>query len=212
MKVEMGESLFYSWLRHVKQCQIVQSNWKASSQWPLRHQLENEALMQASDAFFYDKYGYRIYKKNSSLPQLLKQGEIDVLGISIQDTGYRIYAVDVAFHEDGLNYGNREKTVTTVIKKYFRAVMSLYGYFDIKEGQIIFASPKIHMCSINDITPCLPDIDALLKEHGLDFEIRLISNGDFKSQVLDPILIASRGISDSSELFLRSYQLYKMFS
>lgn len=68
------------------------------------------------------------------------------------------------------------------------------------------------MCSINDITPCLPDIDALLKEHGLDFEIRLISNGDFKSQVLDPILIASRGISDSSELFLRSYQLYKMFS
>ena len=28
MKIEMGESLFYSWLRHVKDCQIVQTNWK----------------------------------------------------------------------------------------------------------------------------------------------------------------------------------------
>lgn len=107
--------------------------------------------MQASDAFFYDKYGYRIYKKNSSLPQLLKQGEIDVLGISIKDTGYRIYAVDVAFHEDGLNYGDREKTVTTVIKKYFRAAMSLYGYFDIKEGQIISLRLKF-ICAVSMIS------------------------------------------------------------
>ena len=35
MKIEMGESLFYSWLRHVKECQIVQTNWKVSSQWQL---------------------------------------------------------------------------------------------------------------------------------------------------------------------------------
>lgn len=27
MKIEMGESLFYSWLRHVKECQIVQTSW-----------------------------------------------------------------------------------------------------------------------------------------------------------------------------------------
>lgn len=38
MKIEMGESLFYSWLRHVKECQIVQTNWKASPQWQLQHE------------------------------------------------------------------------------------------------------------------------------------------------------------------------------
>lgn len=32
MKIEMGESLFYSWLRHVKECQIVQTNWKVSAE------------------------------------------------------------------------------------------------------------------------------------------------------------------------------------
>ena len=37
MKLEMGESLFYSWLRHVKGCQIVQTNWKISSSWQRKH-------------------------------------------------------------------------------------------------------------------------------------------------------------------------------
>jgi len=212
MKVEMGESLFYSWLRHVKECQVVQTNWKASSQWQLRHQKACEDLMLASEEFFHDKYGYRIYKKNNSLPQLLKQGEIDVLGIAIQNDGYRIHAVDVAFHEGGLNYGNREKTVANIIKKCLRTAMCLYGYFNVKEGEIIFASPKIHICSIDDLTPCLADIHTLLNDHGLSFTVRLLANGEFEDAVLKPILIASKGISDSSELFLRSYQLWRMFS
>ena len=31
MKIEMGESLIYSWLRHEKHCQLTQKNWKASA-------------------------------------------------------------------------------------------------------------------------------------------------------------------------------------
>ena len=30
MKIEIGESLCYSYLRHVKRCWLVQSNWKVS--------------------------------------------------------------------------------------------------------------------------------------------------------------------------------------
>ncbi len=44
MKIEMGESLFYSWLRHVKACQIVQTNWKVSQHWELKHEAEIEAM------------------------------------------------------------------------------------------------------------------------------------------------------------------------
>ena len=51
MKIEMGESLFYSWLRHVKECQIVQTNWKPSSQW-LAQNKDAENLMSVSDSFF----------------------------------------------------------------------------------------------------------------------------------------------------------------
>ena len=45
MKIEMGESLFYSWLRHVKECQIVQTNWKVSSNWELLHDEEIHKLL-----------------------------------------------------------------------------------------------------------------------------------------------------------------------
>ena len=43
MKIEIGESLMSSWLRHVKHCQIVQSNWKPSvTTW----KLHNEELVK----------------------------------------------------------------------------------------------------------------------------------------------------------------------
>lgn len=35
MKIEVGESLLLSWLQHIKECQIVQTNWKASNKWQL---------------------------------------------------------------------------------------------------------------------------------------------------------------------------------
>lgn len=31
MKIEIGESLILSWLKHVNNCQIVQLNWKPST-------------------------------------------------------------------------------------------------------------------------------------------------------------------------------------
>lgn len=37
MKIEVGESLLLSWLKHIKKCQIVQTNWKASSKWELKN-------------------------------------------------------------------------------------------------------------------------------------------------------------------------------
>ena len=33
MKIEMGESLLQSYLKHVKNCLISQTNWKTSSNW-----------------------------------------------------------------------------------------------------------------------------------------------------------------------------------
>jgi len=80
MKIEMGEFLFYSWLRHTKECQVVQTNWKVSPQWQLQHEDELSVLMQIMDGHFSDKYGYKIYKKSPSLSQLIQQGECDAVG------------------------------------------------------------------------------------------------------------------------------------
>jgi hypothetical protein len=212
MKIEMGESLFYSWLRHVKECQIVQTNWKASSQWQLQHADELLELMQNTDKHFNEKYGYAIYKKNSSLSQLLQQGECDAVGISVQDGSMRVYAIDVAFHESGLNYGSREETVMKVIAKNLRTAMCLYGFMGSRDAEIVFASPKINPAILSDLEPCIEDINALLKRQHFDFTVRVIANDDFNESVLKPILLVSEGVADTSELFIRSYQMYKMFS
>ena len=72
MKIEMGESLFYSWLRHVKECQVVQTNWKPSRSWQLIGEEELKRFISITDELFQNKYGYGIYK-NNSLSQLLTQ-------------------------------------------------------------------------------------------------------------------------------------------
>lgn len=212
MKIEMGESLFYSWLRHVKDCQIVQTNWKPSPNWELHHEAALQQILDWSNQLFSAKYGYKIFKQNASLLQILRQGECDVLGIGVHENGFRYYAVDVAFHEDGLNYGTKDETVMKVVSKCIRTAICLVGYLGVRDAEIIFASPKINPSILSAVEPCLLDANKLLRQLGYDFELRLIANEDFRSAVLKPILMASEGIADTSELFIRSYQMFKMFS
>ena len=212
MKIEMGESLFYSWLRHVKECQIVQTNWKVSSQWQLSNADALKELMALVDNHYSQKHGYAIFKRNASLSQLLQQGECDVLGISIQPDDMKYYAVDVAFHEAGLNYGSRDTTVMKVLEKCARTAFCLHGYLSTREAEIIFASPKINPAVLSDLTPCIAEMNELFANSGYDFTFRIIANEEYNDLVLKPILLVSDGIADTSELFLRSYQMYKMFS
>ena len=130
----------------------------------------------------------------------------------MSDSGMKIYAIDVAFHESGLNYGDRQETVVRVIKKFVRTALCLIGYFGVTQGEIIFASPKIHNAIVNDLEPCIIDINSLFLENSYNFTARVIANDDFEELVLKPILIASDGVSDTSELFMRGYQLIKMYS
>ena len=207
MKIEMGESLFYSWLRHVKDCQIVQTNWTTSTQWILSHQDELEAVMTETADYFFQKYGYSIYKRTSSLSQLLQQAECDAIGISVSGESRKVFAVDVAFHEGGLNYGDKRTTTIKIIAKCLRTAMCIYGFLDTKEAEIIFASPKIHNAVLIMLTPHIGEMQEIMNSKGFGFRFRLIANEDFRRQVLDPILLASNGIADTNELFLRSYQL-----
>lgn len=208
----MGESLFYSWLRHVKECQMVQTNWKVSPQWNLRHEDEIFLMMNSVDEHFRSKYGYDIFKNNNSLLQVIKQGECDVLGVSVENQICKYYAVDVAFHTNGLNYGEKNVTIMKVISKSIRTAMCLYGYFEDKNAEVIFASPKINPALLNELAHCIDDLNILFKMNGFGFTVRVIANEDFNSSVLQPILLISEGVSDTSELFIRSYQMFTMFS
>lgn len=212
MKIEMGESLFYSWLRHVKECQLVQTNWKVSAQWELYHEEELQHLLKTVEEHFQEKYRYKIFKKNSSMSQIIQQGECDVLGIAVNNEENVFYAVDVAFHEAGLNYGSKEETVMKVLAKSVRTAICLYGYMNTRTAELIFASPKINPAIMEELLPCINDLNNMFRFEGYEFSVRIIANNAFNEQVLQPILLVSHGIADTSELFIRSYQMYRMFS
>jgi len=211
----MGESLIYSWLRHIKGCQLVQTNWKPSPSWKIHDEEGLEKLFDATRHHFKSVRGYDVFK-NSSCSQLIKQAEIDVLGISSGDQSFDVYAVDVAFHESGLNYGSKKETIERVIKKLARAAICVSGFFDISNGKhifgkLIFASPKIQDSLIGDLELCVADLNDLLHNNGFCFKAQVLANNAFYKQVMEPILMTSSSVSDTSELFMRAYQLRKMF-
>lgn len=214
MKIEIGESLIASWLKHIKQCKIVEINWKASmTKWELMNNQAIDYLMRESQKYFYDKYGYNVYKGTTSYKQLIQQAEIDVLGINFSENNkQKIYAVDVAFHENGLSYGGKEETVTRVIKKIIRTVMCIYGCFGYTDGTVVFASPKINNATYELLIEGIKEVIIFLSKLGFNYEIELLANNDFKSRVLDPVLDVASNSSDNNELFIRSVQLINLFS
>jgi len=76
MKIEVGESLLLSWLRHVKECQLTQLNWKASTKWKLHNEDVLERIMQATSEWYLKKTGISLHKKTSSLKQSISRSDM----------------------------------------------------------------------------------------------------------------------------------------
>lgn len=202
MKIEMGESLIYSWLRHIKQCQITQLNWKVSDKWEHQPIGDLENIINEIQNRFGNPFGdYR------TINQLIKSSEIDVIGFDFNNNN--LYGVDVAFHSNGLNYRDN---VSNVTKKLLRTLLIFEIYFDTKfDKTVVFATPKINpneQSKLNDRLVLLKDF---IDEFGLETKIEIISNKQFEDEILNPTLSLSNDVADTSELFLRSYQLTQMF-
>lgn len=210
MKIEMGESLILSWLKHIKNCQLVQLNWTVSPKWSFQNKDIIAELMNKTNDLFSTKYGYDVFK-NNSLEQLISQSEADAVGISFDENGAHIYAVDIAFHESGLNYGSREETVSRVVKKCIRTAMCILGCYNIPYGDIVFASPKITPAVYNDLMATVDDINGVLQNMGIEYDVHILANESFNNEILLPVTQVANNVSDTSELFMRGLQLFNLF-
>jgi len=213
MKIEMSESLLYTWLRHIKGCQLVQANWKKPSlSWEMKNEDTINTLMSSYIDLLRKNYNKRLYKRKVSVPQLLLQSEIDVLGASFDGDTPNLYAIDVNFDELESSYNDIDKTIVKVAQKILTTVMFLYGHFDKKTGDIIFAFPKIDESIISPLDKLISDIQNLLYKFDLTYNIRIIANDDFYDKIMQPVINASKFANDSKDLFMRSIQIYNLFS
>lgn len=211
MKIEAGESLVYSWMRHVMKCQIVQTNWKTSPSWELSNVDELESLFDEISDYFFDNHGIEVFKK-SGLRQALQQVECDVIGTSGGEGGIELYAAEVAFHESGLNYGSKDVTIAKVLSKMARIALCLMGYFGATTGAILFASPKINPAVLDLLDEHVAKLERMFQSHGLGFAFMIVANDDFSDEILGPVLKLGSVVADTSELFMRCYQLFSMYS
>ena len=205
MKVEIGESLGYSFLRHVKQCWLVQTNWKASDNWPKRlkdDELERE-FVAVRDKLEDPGSAYQgTFKGTTTGKQFLRQAEIDIVGVQLDGT---IHAVEVAFHEDGLHYSGN--TGNNVLKKMLRTMLVLRAYHPSDTKQhIYFAAPKV----TPKIQQDLKEVFEWLRRKYPDVKWQLLTNDDFVSKLLKPTLKAAKDVADTSELFMRSAKLLEL--
>ena len=205
MKVEIGESLGYSFLRHVKKCWLVQTNWKASERWPMR--LDSEALEQEFVAIQKNLEssgsGFAgTLKGTATGKQFLRQAEIDIVGVRLDGS---IYAVEVTFHEDGLHYSGN--TANNVMKKMLRTMLILRAYHPSDtERHIYFAAPKV----APKIQQNLQGVFEWLRQKYPAVKWYLLTGDDFANKLLVPTLDKAKGVADTSELFMRSVKLLEL--
>lgn len=129
------------------------------------------------------------------------------------DQGENYHFVDVAFHEGGLNYGDKNETIARVLKKFIRTYFIKLMFFgDIDNSEIYFVSPKISTDQvINPLHDNLMLLQTLFIRNGFSPKFSIIANQDFNQMVLSPVLQMVNDVADTNELFLRSMQLLNMF-
>ncbi len=202
MKIEIGESLTLSYLKHVKRCVLYQTNWKSSSKWRKHNNVEVESLFHKANVLmtFEDVF------KNSDLDQLIKQAEIDVLGMGQNE---KLYVMDIAFHEAGLNYGGTHETTVRVVKKMLRSYLALLSYFPEREYEIIFASPKVGKTLHNAMEKAFKELKTICADHP-NVKFIYLANEEFRKEILEQTITASEEDADGAELFVRSYKLWHL--
>jgi hypothetical protein len=168
-------------------------------------------LWKKSNELFKSKYDYDLFKGSRTIGQVLTQAEIDLIGLTFNNEDTPIYAVDIAFHKAGLNRGSKDETVASVLMKIIRTVMCIYGYFGFNRGEIVFCSPKVSRAVVTALKECEGDIQNILSEMGFSFKTKIHTNEEFYTNVLQPVLECLGNVADTSELFMRSMQMYNLF-
>jgi hypothetical protein len=204
MKIEIGESLMMSYLKHIKKCTFYQLNWKVSSNWDIAK--ENIEKYQFVYERIINHQEFAGIFKKSDLNQLIKQSEIDVIGMDSNNT---IYTVDIAFHESGLSYGDKNETKDRVCKKLLRSYLTLLAYFPNKKYELLFCSPKVNPTPEKIISDYFKILDEIFSTENVAF--KYISNEKFYDEILEPTISKSINDSDTNELFIRSMILNNLF-
>ena len=138
MKIEIGEFLILSWLRHVRGCIVTQMNWSPSPAWTIARERELRATFDAVRKFADDTIGRSSFAK-VDFGSFVRQARIDVLGLRLDHHagGIEAIAVDSAINDTELPHGNAEETIVRLIQRMTRAGFALAAYLAPRQASAL---------------------------------------------------------------------------
>ena len=165
---DIGESMAASWLRHVKKCKIVTTNWTVDvEENDIFLKKMNNLLIKVQQTF--KKKGIEIFP-NKELSSIIKQAECDVVGFQFGSGKIsKLYGIDVAVHSKGkgLDYGDNIKKI---IEKSLRTALCFYTILGVGKDcpiEIYFLTPK--MAEKERLAEIVKQFNEFGQKNGYDF-------------------------------------------
>ena len=141
MKIEIGEFLILSWLRHVHGCVVTQMNWSPSPAWTVARERElrrpskrfaDSRMTQSADP----ASGRSTSDHSSATPGSTCWGSA-----WIATRRHRRDRRRSAINDTELPHGNAEETIVRLIQRMTRAGFALAAYLNPRQASVVFATP-----------------------------------------------------------------------
>lgn len=152
--------------------------------------------------------------KQSKTETLIRQCEIDVVGVKLEDgKAEELYLVDSAYHSGGLGY---DQPVARVVKKIIRAIIVSDLVFGVHAPvQVIFAAPECkpaprqRIRTVLDLLEASGVIDNRPALHGApnNVTVKFWVCDEFATEIYAPLAVHKKILNHDNDLFMRAINL-----
>lgn len=180
----LKESLVFSYLKHIKKCKIIQTNWVPKTKdWDEEYDKAKE-LIRISKNYFKNKYRINIFKNISLDDDIIKlYNNIDAFGITFN----KDYTQDIYGVMCELNESYNKVNIENVLEKIFIISTYLVSYFNRINGNIIIMCSKLNDKIIREIGTYYFDIKEIFRQVNLSFEVSILINEKFQEEVISKL-------------------------
>ncbi len=181
--MNIEKSMVFSYLRHIKKCKIIQTEWFPSTEsWNI-HSRKGEELLRIAKNYFRNKYRIALFEDIMTLNDLNKNDIIDAFGISFnEDYTEKIYGVSSYIYRE-----YDELNVKYVLEKIFLMAIYFISCFNKIEGNIIFLCSCADFELIKKLASFYEDIKEVFVQIKCEFEVNVYLNEQFNEEVLEKV-------------------------
>jgi len=204
----LEESLIFSYLKHIKKCKIVQSNWiPTAKSWNVNTNKADE-LIRISKNYFKNKYRISIFNNIDSYKDLVPNNVVG-FGITFNDDYTQdIYGVIGEFKQ---NYD--DISIEEILEKIFYISINFINYFNKASGNIIFMCPNLNYDTIEKLGLYYFDIKEIFRQLNISLEVSILLNEQFKEEVLRNLEKICLKIDESEdEIYLKNIKFQKQLN